>query len=122
CDLRQRSTTRTRTSSCGLGVLSSSRNSFNRCSRRATRTSVRARVASWRANSRPIPAEAPVINALQPSIFISSHVYEQRQNYTANDSSNMTGHTDIGKQRDTEPGSEHDPNRSSEAIVAVLTI
>jgi hypothetical protein len=31
----------------------------------------RARLASCRANSRPIPTDAPVISALQPSIFIS---------------------------------------------------
>src|SRR5205814_10620642 len=99
-----------------------SRSSFNLCSRRATRTSVRTRVASCRANSSPIPAEAPVMSALDPSIFISSRLYEQRQRHSANDSANVTGHTDIGKQRETEPGRQHDPNRSSQAIVAVLTI
>src|SRR5438270_10235940 len=50
--------------------MSSSRSSFNLCSRRATRTSDRERPASWRANSRPSPAEAPVINALQSATFI----------------------------------------------------
>src|SRR5438045_637708 len=50
--------------------MSSSRSSFNLCSRRATRMRDRARPAIWRANSRPSPAEAPVINALHLSTFI----------------------------------------------------
>src|ERR1700720_2586171 len=107
---------------CALRFRSSSRNSFNLCSRRATRTSARARVASCRANSRPIPADAPVINALQPSIFISSHLYEQRHGDTGNDSSNVTGHTDVGKQRDAESGQEHDPKPLLEASLSILAV
>ena len=38
--------------------------------RRATKIIERARPASCRANSRPMPAEAPVISALQSSSFI----------------------------------------------------
>src|SRR5206468_10368040 len=98
------------------------RNSFNRCSRRATRTSVRTRVASCRANSRPIPAEAPVISALHPSIFISSCFYKQRQRYAADDSADVTGHTDIGKQRDAESRYEHDPKPPPQSLVAALAI
>src|SRR2546430_2129873 len=54
----------------GCRCLNSSRSSFNLCSRRATKMSDRARPASCRANSRPIPADAPVIRALQPLSFI----------------------------------------------------
>ncbi len=55
------------TRSCGFFAISSARNCSSRAARRATSTTVPARGASWTANSRPIPAEAPVTTTVLPS-------------------------------------------------------
>ena len=61
------------TRNSGCRPSNSARNSSSRTLRRATSTRVVARPPSCCANSRPIPAEAPVMSALQPSIRITIH-------------------------------------------------
>src|SRR6266513_368611 len=69
-----------------------------------------------------MPADAPVISAVQPSIFISSHIHEQCQRYCAYDSANVTGHADTGKQRNRESGHEHDPKPRFQSRLSIPAI
>src|SRR4051794_16746745 len=73
----ERSSGKMCTASAPFSLFNSAHNSSRRSVRRATKTRALARPASWWANSQPIPADAPVIRAVQPSSFIALRLTQQ---------------------------------------------